>query len=702
MTDPSHWPTRSSRSSSRTSDNLDKVSFSSVLAIANHGAQHSILNPRLPIPLALATDQTPQPSTSPLRHAITARAIALGTLCVIFMAWGGHYTRNIGHTTKMAQDHLPWGVMVPFFIIVVVLNKVIESWRPQAMLTRLEMLVIFAMASIGSALPSYFMAHMIANIGAPYYFPTSENAWQAELHPYLVDWAVITDATAAKWFYEGLPRGESIPWGAWATPLFWRLSLVAAIGCLCYCVVAIFRKQWVENERLAFPLMMLPMNMAEREPKGFFTVGFMNRPVFWVGFIFAIFPVGWNIISYFQPVFPTIPRQFGLIDIGRGFPPISTRFYPLIIGASYFVELEVSGSIIVYFLLLTFQIGILNRLGFETGPPRGDTSEFENWQGLGALLVLLPWGVWIAREHLGNVFKKAFTKDPTINDSRELLSYRSAVYGLIVSTLFIAAWCIASGMTPYVAFVFLAMVFVVWFGIARISIETGLISSRIIHAQFATYHIVGLASMPAQSIVAMALTFTWHRDLKTALIAPMANATKLFDDVREDRGRMTLAVAVAVAVVVGGSAYYAIASGYQKGAYNYGGIYAGSVQAVFDRGVGYIRDPFGMKRYLALWGLIGAATTATNMILRYVYPGFPLHPIGLISATSYPANRTIFSIFFAWCAKATILRIGGIGLYRKAGPFFFGMMLGYFVGVGISFCIDMIWFPGDGHSLALY
>ena len=107
-----------------------------------------------------------------------------------------------------------------------------------------------------------------------------------------------------------------------------------------------------------------------------------------------------------------------------------------------------------------------------------------------------------------------------------------------------------------------------------------------------------------------------------------------------------------------------------------------------------------MKRYLALWGLIGVGVTVANMVLRYIYPAFPLHPIGLVSATSYPANRTIFSIFFAWFAKAAILRIGGISLYRKASPFFFGMMLGYFVGVGISFVVDMIWFPDDGHSLA--
>jgi hypothetical protein len=169
-------------------------------------------------------------------------------------------------------------------------------------------------------------------------------------------------------------------------------------------------------------------------------------------------------------------------------------------------------------------------------------------------------------------------------------------------------------MTVYVAFVFVALMVVVWFGISKISIETGLISSRIIHAQFATYYVVGLTNMNPQNIVAMALIFTWYRDLKSALMAPMANATKLFDDVHEDRGRMTLAVAIAVIVVVGGSAYYAIASGHQTGAYNYGGFYAGSVQAVFDKGVSYIRHPFTMKRHLALWGLIGVAVTAANLV----------------------------------------------------------------------------------------
>lgn len=57
-----------------------------------------------------------------------------------------------------------------------------------------------------------------------------------------------------------------------------------------------------------------------------------------------------------------------------------------------------------------------------------------------------------------------------------------------------------------------------------------------------------------------------------------------------------------------------------------------------------------------------------------------------------------FSIFITWCAKVVILRIGGISLYNKARPYFFGLVIGYLASIGISSIVDYIWFPGDGHS----
>lgn len=109
------------------------------------------------------------------------------------MAWGGHFTRHIGHTTKMAQDHLPWGVVVQFILIAAIINKIIEKVRPRAVLTSTELLVIFGMASIGSALPSYFMAHLISNTAAPFYYPTPENGWATDLLPNLAQWTVVSE-----------------------------------------------------------------------------------------------------------------------------------------------------------------------------------------------------------------------------------------------------------------------------------------------------------------------------------------------------------------------------------------------------------------------------------------------------------------------------------------------------------------------------
>ena len=57
----------------------------------------------------------------------------------------------------------------------------------------------------------------------------------------------------------------------------------------------------------------------------------------------------------------------------------------------------------------------------------------------------------------------------------------------------------------------------------------------------------------------------------------------------------------------------------------------------------------------------------------------------------------IFSVLIAWLSKSIIMRYGGISSYRAARPFFIGLIAGYFLGVGISFLVDTIWFMGKGH-----
>jgi hypothetical protein len=61
-----------------------------------------------------------------------------------------------------------------------------------------------------------------------------------------------------------------------------------------------------------------------------------------------------------------------------------------------------------------------------------------------------------------------------------------------------------------------------------------------------------------------------------------------------------------------------------------------------------------------------------------------------------------FSIFLAWGIKFLILRIGGATLYRRYQPFFLGILTGYTAGVTLSIVVDMLWFPGAGHSIHGY
>ena len=100
------------------------------------------------------------------------------------------------------------------------------------------------------------------------------------------------------------------------------------------------RRQWVDNERIDFPLMEMPLAiLQEPEDAGFFRLPILNRPLFWFGFGISSFVILWNMISYFNPTFPTIPWRFNDIKLGAEFPPIGTRLYWMVVGFGYFINI---------------------------------------------------------------------------------------------------------------------------------------------------------------------------------------------------------------------------------------------------------------------------------------------------------------------------------------------------------------------------
>ena len=661
--------------------------------------------------MAQVPAQTPASSeqTEPKQHPVTARAIVLGTACVTFMAWGGHYTRNIGHTTKMAQGHLPWGVMVPFIIITVILNKLLQKIRPQAILTRSELLVIFAMASIGSALPSYFMAHLLANIAAPYYFPTPENGWATELYPHLASWTVVTDLTAVRWFYEGLPAGASIPWGAWMTPLFWRLSLVAAIGCFCYCVVAILRKQWVEHERLTFPLAEVSMELTEGFDLRPGWAPFVCNRLFWVGFAIAALPILWNLIEYWVPDFPRLtifdPRNRGrTAPISRYLPwPFSYRLLPTLMGFTFLCDLNILFSIWSLYLVGLVTRYWMTRVGVSIGltGQEAKTGEILGLFGHGVMIGLVIWTIWTAREHLMHIFRQILHPPKAEAERTIILSPRGAAVAILGGSLYMVFWLYAAGYSLTMAAVWMLLLWTSILAVMKFLAASGFAYMFPNWGTAIPRIWIGTSQMTESTLITMRVINSrllpgWRLPAVLPYLERLIGAGR----------RVGWLVFGCVILGVLSAALYTIGLCYEYGGTTFRtwslvgapvGMYNGIAKVVTETSQRTVPDPSKILAWTT-GGLV--ATLFTFLQSRFTW--WPLHPLGLFLMFSGYVRLYVLDIFLVWLAKLVVLQFGGILLYRRLRPCCYGLIVGYLFAVGCSFIVDFIWFPEGGHYIHGY
>ena len=630
------------------------------------------------------------------------RAFLLGLSLVVLINVGAPYSMFILKSSQWAISYLPLSVMF-IFTALVFFNAALKTYLKIKGLSTTELGLIFTMSLVGASVPTWGTStYMIAVIGAPQYFASPENQWQAKVLEHIQAWLVPNDMIALKWFYNGIPAGEAIPWGAWIGPLFWWISLVMAIFFLCHCIVSALRKQWVEYERLPFALMELPQQLIA-PPPGSNWPGFVRSSAFWIGFGIPFFMVMWNVATYFTPAFPPIPRDLSdPIRIDREFPAINTNINWAIIGLTYFVNLDVSFSLWFFTLLTMVQEGLFNRFGYTIANRDVYTLGHPaiGWQSFGAMIVLVGSMLWMARGHLGTIWRKAIHDDPDIDDSDELMSYRMIIVGGALSLLYIAFWMWRAGMNIPTVTLFILATLILYTGITRIIMEGGLLFSR---APLVGQTFVGNALGPyatAQSNIAMGLSYGWHHELKGFFMVAAANSAKLSDHIRLSRRSLTFYIMLSALVALVVSMAFALYMGYSFGAYNYGGwIFGAGSQVPYTESLRKIalKAP-DWTRLGHLAGGAGAMSALT--LMRYRFPWWPLHPIGMpVGICSYPMTIIIFSVFVSWLAKWAIMRSGGIGLYQRAQPFFIGLVLGYFTAIGLSFFIDMIWFPGQGHPL---
>lgn len=633
--------------------------------------------------------------------------LSMGIVQVVAVCLLMPFSEYVQNGSRLSFGYMPMGALMPFVCFAVIVNPVLKLINPRLGFTTCEMCIIFIMGFVASIFPTLGLCgFMLAILATPYYFASNENQWNEYITPYIPSWAVpSSEGNVLDWFFNGKPEAESIPWLIWLKPLVWWSLFVGVLFWVAFCCIAILRGQWVEKERLAFPLLEAPSELAT-QTRDSLVPRIMRRRLFWAGLAVPFLIISWNIVTYFYEDFPRITMIDGArwIPIARGVPWLHLKVNFFVISFAYFTNLDILLSLWLFHFLIMLEVGVFNRVGYTLGPPDlwSNYHAATAWQSAGAFFFLILSGVWIARRHLREVWRKALNPNyPGIDDSKEWISCRTALVGLVLGVTFIAFWFRALGMQWSVVAVYLFAALLMYIGVSKLVAQSGMVYLRApITAQTFTAYTLGSVNFTPQTLAAMALTFAYCCDFKMDIFASLSHSDKMATSMGTRKRIVFWAIVVAIVLGFVLSTAITIVLAYARGAYNFGAWeFQSGNQTIYNNMVDKIKHPqFTDWRRLKFFGG-GAVACAILSALRFRFHWWPLHPLGLAVAGAAPGVFAEFSVFLAWLIKFIILRAGGLHLFEKCKPFFVGMLVGYVLGVTLSFIVDIIWFPGQGHGI---
>ncbi len=629
---------------------------------------------------------------------ISAKALVVGVLLCLVISLGEPFGVGVLRTSPMCADFSTGGAVFVFFLLVFVVNSLLRRFLPGAALNQQDLLVCYMMMIIASAIPSWgFTMNLLPLMAAPYYYATASNRWVEEILPNLPKAFLMNDREAAEKFFLGLKPGEAIPWQPWVRPLLLWSALILSVYFLSVCLMVILRKQWVERERLTYPLMQLPIDMVDGidEPGSKAVPRFFRDPVMWIGFLIPAIVNSFKALHAYYPFIPAPTLGWTVPIFDRAWN-VQLRVFFEVIGLSYLLNLDVGLSIWVFALLANLQQGYLNRVGFSIGPQQAYSDpggqEVSN-QALGAMVVLVVLSLWTARRHLRDVFASAFGRRE-IDDSDEAISYRTAVFGTIVCLIALEGFLVLSGLNALTAAIFIFWALVVFLGLTRIICQAGLAYARApVIPAVATIDTLGTAAIGPHGIGALGMTAPWAMDTRTMVMASTANGLKLADLGRMQGRRTGLAILLAIVVSLAASMIGVLVMAYHHGGGTMGGWGFSPWYPRYIFG-GFVRDklqnPVPRGWYQFLFMAIGGVGMVVLTWMRTRFIAWPLHPVGFALGLTHPIHNVWFSVAIAWLLKALIVRYGGPKTYRRLRPFFLGLILGGFAAAGFWIILSAV------------
>ncbi|HIE52296.1 MAG TPA: hypothetical protein EYP85_11105 [Armatimonadetes bacterium] len=634
------------------------------------------------------------PEVSPPHLRLTGRALLLAIiLTALTNVW---ILKTELLTGSYATGGTPPATAIGWLLVLVGLTPLLGRLSRSLHLSRAEMLLIYAFLTLAIPMSGFGIVRAwLPHLTVLQYFATPENEF-ANLWLHLPAWQKVTAPELIRQCFEGADN-ERVPWAVWLPVLArWGLFFLA-VWLVVFGLLTLIRRQWIERERLSFPLLYLPLQIA---PAGKVeTPGLFRNPLFWLGFGLSALHNGLNVLGAFNP---TVPALGGVTDLGQIFTerpwnaiqPLRFHHFPQAIGLGYLVSLEISFSVWFFFFLnKLFAVGV-RAWGYDKpGVP------FMREQCAGGYLAMALILLWLARHQLRQVLGKALGGRRGVDDPEEPLSYREALGALIGGFAFLLVWCQMAGLTWRLAAPYLTIVFLYALVYARLRAEAGIPYSVIYPVDQPQEMLVnvlggrGLARFGERGVVIFAsLSWLSHHYYAEFMAAYGLDGLKLSDEARLRRRAFTWVLLLAMltgfacACWVHLTAYYQYGENIVDGGSGFGDWRAQLALRKYESARRWLNQPLPTDWTRTGYTLAGFVLTLALTVTRFFVLRFPLHPLGYLIATAYRNECPLWGPFFVvWVLKSLILRLGGVRLYKQLIPTFLGLALGHF------FCGGLVW-----------
>jgi len=621
------------------------------------------------------------PRQAGLRQGVTARAVILGLLLtplnVLFhvkAVWiWGWFT---------GQESLFPNAVAALALLVLV-NHLLARLRPRLVLSPGELMTLYLMLVTSTGLICsiwHFGGALAGNISYPFWFATDENGWKTLVSPYLQAGLTVQDPRALEGFFLG--NASPYVWGvlrAWGGPALWWTAFVTVLLWVCLCLNSIVRRRWSDDEKLPFPLTVLPVQLADEH------MGLFRSKLWWIGLGLSAGLGAWNLLAEVVPSLPGITVYLDYSTYVQNHHPwnfiriASLTWSPGAIGLCYLMPLDLAFSLLVFDLFWVAEHVLSGYLGWSTNPRAG--FPYGDYQVAGSFVAILVTVLWLDRRFLVQVLRRIVGLESVLADeSREALPYRWAGLGALLGVAFLWWFVAWGGMSQWVAVTFLGLYFTMALVLSRVRAQLGPPSHQFFGAMpdWILRTLAGTQTIGPSSLGMFALLNPFLKQQSSHPGPVQLEALKMAEGGRMQSRRIALSL-IAVTVVTMICYFWAnLHVGFQvglaTGKANHWNL--GVPRWNYDALASQVRNPTGPDLSASAAMGFGLIFTLVLMLLKLRLAWWPLHPVAFPLAIGDSIIEFTLAIFVTWVIKSLLLRYGGLRAHRAALPLFLGLIVG--------------------------